>query len=141
MRYFLTFIFAIFLFVNTNAGYSDVISENNEFLLMTDLIITQQSSIVLTSEQTVKIKEIIENATAQIMVIDRNIKGLDMEIDSMTFEESYDIDGINKLVAEKVNFLHEKSNVLFEANKNIRSILSDTQIKKLDTILKKRGNN
>lgn len=101
------------------------------FLTTADEILKKQGTLKLTEDQLKRIKDLI-NATVNDM-IQRNagIDAITVEINTLSWEDPFDMGAIERLSLEKHNLMVEKDKSIIQALKKLKEILTEDQQKAL----------
>jgi predicted enzyme involved in methoxymalonyl-ACP biosynthesis len=83
----------------------------SRFFGLIDIIMKNDEKLRLSDEQMTEIKDLKATAKAKVTPMNEKMSALDVEINTLSWEE-FDLDSINKLVAEKHQIMHQKSQYL-----------------------------
>lgn len=83
----------------------------SRFFGMIDIIMKNREKLALSDEQMTEIKDLKAQAKDTVTPMNKKMSALDVEINTLSWEE-FDLDSINKLVAQKHQIMHQKTQYL-----------------------------
>jgi len=100
-------------------------------------LIKNQEELKLTDEQVAKIKDLKIQAKKDLIMKKAEIEVLAIDIKSKLYEDTINIEEINKLVDQKYELKKEKAKFLIENFANLKNILTAEQKEELKSLYRK----